>query len=98
MTYSSYSPYYKTEMYANALDVMTDRQISKYVDDVEYYISSAYNLRPDLLAYDLYGSSDLWWVFAARNPNILFDPLMDFKAGTKIYLPKKERLLVDLGI
>jgi hypothetical protein len=51
-----------------------------------------------LLAYDLYTNSGLWWVFKARNPNVLDDPIFDFKAGTKIYIPKKTTLVSNLGI
>jgi hypothetical protein len=45
-------------------------------------------MRPDLLAYDLYNDSKLWWVFSQRNPNTLKDPLFDFVLGTWIYLPQ----------
>ena len=97
MAYTKYSPYYNTETYNGGLDVMQHRKISKNPDDKIYTIDSVYDLRPDLLAYDLYGSEELWWVFAARNPNTISDPLMDFKAGLSIFLPKKEKLLSDLG-
>jgi hypothetical protein len=57
-----------------------------------------YENRPDLLAYDLYGNAALWWVFIARNPNVIEDPLLDFRAGVSIYIPKKETLVKDLGL
>jgi hypothetical protein len=50
------------------------------------------------MAYDLYGNAGLWWVFAARNPNTLFDPIWSFTAGTEIYLPQKRALLTALGV
>ena len=50
-----------------------------------------YNKRPDLLAYDMYGSSRLWWVFAHYNRDTLRDPIMDFISGTKIVAPKTYR-------
>jgi hypothetical protein len=37
-------------------------------------------------------------VFAQRNPNVLVDPLMDFVAGARIYIPKVETLKQDLGV
>ena len=67
-------------------------------DDVLYEIDSVYEYRPDLLAYDLYGDSALWWVFAQRNPNVIKDPLFDFRAGYRIYIPQKTTLQQDLGI
>jgi hypothetical protein len=51
-----------------------------------------------MLASDLYGDSALWWVFAMRNPNVLKDPLFDFRAGVQIFIPKKATLQQDLGV
>lgn len=96
--YSKSSPYYKTKKFGNFLDVMINRSITKLADDVLYEIDNFYNLRPDLLAADLYGDSLLWWVFAQRNPDVLTDPLFDFRAGARIYLPKKSTLEQDLGV
>ena len=96
-TYSKSSPYYKTASYGNFLDVMTYRTFPARADDVLYTIDAVYKNRPDLLAYDLYGDSRLWWVFAQRNPNTLKDPLFDFTTGTKIYIPKITTLRNVLG-
>ena len=71
---------------------------TKLPDDVLYEIDSVYQYRPDLLSADLYGTSSLWWVFAQRNPNTLVDPLRDFVAGARIYIPKIETLKQDLGV
>jgi prophage DNA circulation protein len=51
-----------------------------------------------LLAYDLYGDSALWWVFAMRNPNTIQDPVFDFLPGTTIFIPKKETIVAALGL
>jgi hypothetical protein len=96
--YSSTSPYFQTKTFGNFLDVMTNRTITQHSDDVLYEIDSVYQYRPDMLASDLYGSSALWWVFAQRNPNVLKDPLMDFRAGVQIFIPKKTTLQQDLGV
>jgi alpha-L-fucosidase len=98
VTYPKTSPYYATENYADGLDIMANRKISKFADDVAYRIDAVYNYRPDMLAFDLYGNSALWWVFAARNPDSLKDPTLDFVAGLVIYLPKKDTLMSDLGL
>lgn len=96
--YSVTSPYYQTKMYGNFLDIMINRPITPKEDDVLYQIDSVYEYRPDILAFDMYGDSALWWVFAQRNPNVLKDPLFDFRAGTIIYIPKKTTLQSDLGV
>jgi len=62
-------------------------KIPMSVEDEEYTIGHGYDERPDLYAHVKYGNSRLWWVFSLRNPDILKDPIRDFKAGTKIILP-----------
>jgi alpha-L-fucosidase len=96
--YSNTSPYFETEVLGDFLDVLNPRTITAEDDDQEYTIERTYAYRPDLLAYDLYGSPRLWWVFAQRNPDQLEDPIYDFKPGVTVQLPKKENLLKDLGI
>jgi hypothetical protein len=99
VNYNASSPYYNTTVENNQfLDVMINRYIPKSVDDAYWEITPAYNLRPDLLAFDLYSDSKLWWVFAQRNPDILVDPLNNFTSGTKIYVPTMTTLKTVLGI
>jgi hypothetical protein len=99
ITYSQSSPYYLTEVYKNMfLDKMVNRGIPPDPTDVYWQISVAYNYRPDLLAYDLYSDSKLWWVFSQRNPNTLKDPLFDFAIGTYIYLPQYSNLTTLLSL
>jgi len=98
-SYESTSPYFDTPVINNQyLGLMIEREIPKLVDDLSMTINETYNLRPDLLAFDLYGDSNLWWVFAMRNPNQLPDPLFDFVTGVTIYLPQKSTLETVLGI
>jgi hypothetical protein len=68
------------------------------MDDKKFTIVGQYHLRPDLLAYDIYDTPKLWWVFAQRNMNVIDDPIFDFTTGTVIYLPEKSRLFKMLGI
>jgi hypothetical protein len=96
--YAVTSPYFSTDKFGNFLDVMIDRPVIKYPDDVLYAIDKVYEYRPDILASDMYNNSALWWVFAQRNPNVLKDPVFDFRAGTQIYVPKFINLQRDLGI
>ena len=99
MTYPITSPYYNTDtVNRQFLDVMISRPVSGTISDVYWEIPPVYNCRPDLLAYDLYGDSRLWWVFAQRNPNTLKDPLYDFTTGTNIFIPTMDYLKSALGI
>jgi hypothetical protein len=62
-------------------------------------ITPVYQFRPDLLAYDLYSDARLWWIFAARNPNILGpDPYFNMVTGLQIYVPTQSTLQQALGI
>ena len=96
-TYDSTSAYFNTGYNQFYLDVMINRPIPKLADDLEFVINQTYQYRPDLLAFDLYDSSTLWWVFYQRNPNTLQAPPLDFTAGTTIYLPKITTLRTALG-
>jgi hypothetical protein len=76
---------------------MVNRPVPKLPDDVLFQLNLTYQYRPDLLAFDLYGDSRLWWVFYQRNPNTLMAPPLDFAAGVAIYLPKLSTLKSALG-
>jgi hypothetical protein len=85
--YENSSPWASTRIVNNLyLDLLTIRPIP-----------AQYTYRPDLLAYDLYGSSKLWWVFTQRNMNILKDPVYDLVAGIEIFLPQGPALSRQLG-
>ena len=81
--YSNTSPYFETREIADYLDVLNPRTITAEQDDQSYTIERTYAYRPDLLAYDLYGSPRLWWVFAQRNPDQLEDPIYDIRFQTR---------------
>lgn len=96
--YKSDSPYANTQMYNNYLDVLEPRRIPFARDDVLHTLTVTHEYRPDLLAFDLYKNSNLWWVFQARNPNVFEDAVWDFRTGTKFYIPRKDRVEAALGI
>ena len=95
--YTSTSPYFETGYSQFFLDVMVNRAIPKQPDDRLFKINQTYQYRPDLLAFDLYDTPNLWWVFYQRNPNTLTKPPLDFVAETVIYLPKITTLRTVLG-
>ena len=95
--YTTLSPYFTSKYTQFYLDLMNNRPIPRESDDQFFQINQTYQYRPDLLAYDLYGYAELWWVFYQRNPNTLISPPWDFKAGTEIYLPQITTLKLALG-
>jgi hypothetical protein len=98
--YTTTSPYYGTPTWGQFLDIWNYNTLTIPADvtDALYQIDPPYNLRPDLLAHDLYGDSNLWWVFAIRNPDVLVDPLFSFVAPTIIYVPTKSIVQTALGL
>lgn len=95
--YDITSPYYTTGYSQFFLDTMTNRPIPPLQDDLSFVINLTYQYRPDLLAYDLYSNSGLWWVFYQRNPNTLTKPPLDFAVGVEIFLPRITTLQTVLG-
>ena len=83
--------------FGNFLDVNNLPKMPQGLYDEDYKIQSDVEGRPDILAYKVYGTTNLWWVFALRNPDILRDPIRDFKAGTIIKLPSAESVKVVAG-
>lgn len=98
MKNTSLSQYARTSINRNGyLDIMSPRPVPINREDILFEITSEYTYRPDLLAHITYGRKELWWVFAQRNMDILKDPVFDFVAGTKIYLPDPTALRNTLG-
>jgi alpha-L-fucosidase len=96
--YTNTSPWFTTDNTQDYLDILSIRPVSAEPDDFLYTIEPQYEYRPDLLAFDLYGETSLWWVFTQRNMDALQDPIYDFVAGKKIYIPKNSSLRTVLGI
>jgi hypothetical protein len=94
--YNSYSVYSATPQVVNNgvsyLDFWTPPALTASPNDQFITLASRYNLRPDLLAYDYYKKSDYWWVFMMRNPDVISDPIWDFKTGIQIFVPSVDSL------
>ena len=95
--YNRTSPYFKTSQDNGYLDTWSYVDLPGYVDDILFEVTSNYEYRPDLLAYDLYGDVNLWWVFAVRNKSVIKDPIDDLEAGIQIDLPKMSTIETVLG-
>jgi len=96
--YSSVSPWSNTLQNQLYLETLVIKPVPAEADDFYYQIESHYTYRPDLLSYDLYGTPKLWWVFVQRNMNVLRDPIFDFVAGQKIFIPKKSNIQKYMSI
>ena len=96
--YSRTSPYFATPQNDISLGTFVRRRFAIEDDDQTYTIERTYAYRPDLLAYDLYGTPRLWWVFPQRIPNQIEDPNYDFRPGVTIQLPKPANITRDLGV
>lgn len=64
------------------------------LSDVPFVITSKYHKRPDLLAYDIYGTATMMWLVLQFN-NIV-DINEEFVEGTQVMLPLKSRVYSEL--
>jgi hypothetical protein len=96
--YDKASPYYFTDQSQGYLDSLSFRDIPYQADDIMFTVTPTYMHRPDLLAYDFYQNTQLWWVFAVRNKDIIKDPVYDLVPGVTIYIPKITTLKDVLGL
>lgn len=62
--------------------------------DVTIKISSKYAKRPDLLAYDLYGTPTLQWLILQYNT--ILDINTEFVEGVSIIVPTKSRVHTEI--
>ena len=98
VNYKSTSPYYSTRyLDGKFLDIMSNRSFPILANDKYITITPTYQYRPDYLSYDLYKRADYWWVFAARNKDLIIDPIWDFTVGKGIYVPNELTLRDYLG-
>jgi len=93
VTYNNTSNYSITGLNRRNLELYNPKITSNTLseDTLTIIVQNKFNLRPDLLAHELYGSARLWWVFVHYNRDKLKDPIFDFKAGIKIVVPKTYR-------
>lgn len=91
------SPYFDTPIVLFYRDFLSFRELEKSDEDDLIVVTDRYVERPDMLSFDLYGTTRYWWVFMIRNMDIIKDPIFDLQAGIEIYVPKRERLERELG-
>lgn len=95
VVYLNSSPYATTPQVADVINYLgywNGTFIAPKSTDILFTLDSKYNKRPDLLSYDYYKTSQLWWIFMLRNPDIIKDPIYDFLTGTTIYIPNQDSI------
>ena len=95
--YKPSSPYFKTIQTSWYLSTLEPRYIPRDGTDTYRILENKYEFRPDLLAYDLYGTPNYWWVFMMVNQDKIIDPIYDFVSTLGIYVPTPDRLTTVLG-
>jgi len=84
--YEQVSPFGVTSIINRFMVYYAHRTIQPHnLDTVIQLNDHRYVHRPDILANDLYGDPDLFWVIAVRNG--LQDPVFDFKLGELYNIP-----------
>lgn len=93
--YSSSSVYRNTPMNKRYLETYEPPLSVDFARTRTFKITSKYKHRPDLLSYDMFGDSNLWWVFSLYNRDILVDPIYDMVPGIEIVMPASSS---DIGV
>ncbi len=89
--YPPESPYNLTKIAGKYLTYYTHRQIPPdFTDRVTTLNNGRYVFRPDLLAFDIYGDENLWWVIPVRNG--FQDPVFDLSFNRDLIIPDPERV------
>jgi len=84
--YNSESPYHFTSITGKYMTYYVHRSVFPHpFDKVTILNNERYVARPDLLAMDLYGNEDLFWVIPLRNG--LQDPVFDLTIGRALIIP-----------
>jgi len=84
--YSTESPYNFTSIAGKYLAYYIHRSVLPHPFDRNTTLNNErYVNRPDLLALDLYGNEDLFWVVPVRNG--LQDPVFDLTYGRALIIP-----------
>lgn len=82
---TSYDSFYKS--YYEPINIEKDDS------DIYIIITQEYHLKPGKMAFAIYGTERLGWIFSYFNRNNISNPIFDFTAGKIIRIPTKERLL-----
>jgi len=86
---NQYSSTSVTDFYLDNAKFPTAEELLRNKTAETIVVDPKFEYRPDLLSYDLYGSSSYWWVIVLLNRTQLQDPIRDLKPGMVLrVLPK----------
>ena len=83
-----------TTVNGNRLGWWERKIFAKSLMDIPFTLIRKYDRRPDILALDMYGKSNLMWFILQYNN--ISDVNVEFVAGAVIMLPTKGRLTTEL--
>lgn len=83
----------KVDDFGNRLGWWEPKVFATSPSDVQLILTSKYNRRPDLLAFDLYGKSGLMWFVLQYNS---ISDITKFETGLTIVLPTRARLFGEM--
>lgn len=93
LNFNNYSLYKNTTTNGTYRGYYEPLTLSKDSSDYFIIVTSEYKYKPGKLAYDLYGSERLNWVFTYFNRDKINDPIFDLTEGLILRVPTKERLM-----
>lgn len=84
----------RVESFAKRLGWWERKLLPRHASDASFVLEAKYHKRPDLLAYDVYGTAKLMWLVLQYN-NIV-DINIEFVEGQTVVLPTKSRVFTEL--
>jgi len=88
------SPYSNTQVVGRFMMHYVHQKIAPHPGDDVKRVVRDWVRRPDLMALDLYGDPDLWFVFGSRNA--LEDPVYDLVLDRELIVPPLSHVLKSI--
>jgi hypothetical protein len=95
--YSNRSLWFSTPQNSWALGYYVPREIPLDATDTFITLSKRHTNKPTLASYDIWGTPAYWWIFSVMNPDVIKDPIRDFKEGVVLRVPTLQRLQSIIG-
>lgn len=93
--YNPNSPYFETPQVNQIISYLAyyrHRPIRPAGSDFRFVVPASFDRRPDLAAFDLYQTPNLWWIFMLRNMDKIIDPIEDFVTDLELMVPTYDSL------
>ena len=63
--------------------------------DDDLYVVTTLGDRLDMLAYQFYKDTDLWWIIANANPDVIRRDSLNLKPGLEIRIPQNLQAILE---